>query len=326
MKSEILNMLRATGGYLSGQQLCDKMGVSRTAVWKAVNDLKEEGYIIEAVRNRGYRLVEDADVITQAELKSILKTRWIGNRLEYFDETDSTNIRARKLAEEGAPHGTMVVADRQTAGKGRRGRSWVSPAGTGIWMSMVLRPSMAPMSASMLTLIAGLAVVKGVKESTGLEAMIKWPNDAVLNGKKICGILTEMSTEVECIRYVIPGIGINVNIDDFPEEIRDKATSLKLEAGRNIKRSPVIAAVADSFEYYYDIFMKTSNMSGLKDDYNKALVNKDREVLVLDPRGQYKGRALGIDDEGSLLVRQEDGNVSAVISGEVSVRGIYGYV
>ena len=326
MKSEILNMLRATGGYLSGQQLCDKMGVSRTAVWKAVNDLKEEGYIIEAVRNRGYRLVEDADVITQAELKSILKTRWIGNRLEYFDETDSTNIRARKLAEEGAPHGTLVVADRQTAGKGRRGRSWVSPAGTGIWMSMVLRPSMAPMSASMLTLIAGLAVVKGVKESTGLEAMIKWPNDAVLNGKKICGILTEMSTEVECIRYVIPGIGINVNIDDFPEEIRDKATSLKLEAGRNIKRSPVIAAVADSFEYYYDIFMKTSNMSGLKDDYNKALVNKDREVLVLDPRGQYKGRALGIDDEGSLLVRQEDGNVSAVISGEVSVRGIYGYV
>ena len=326
MKAEILRMLKSTGDYLSGQQLCGTLGVSRTAVWKAVGELKEEGYIIEAVRNRGYRLVEGADVITQAELASMLHTQWIGTRLEYFDETDSTNIRARKLAEEGAPHGTLVVADRQTAGKGRRGRSWVSPAGTGIWMSMVLRPSMAPMSASMLTLIAGLAVVKGVKESTGLEAMIKWPNDAVLNGKKICGILTEMSTEVECIRYVIPGIGINVNIDDFPEEIRDKATSLKLEAGRNIKRSPVIAAVADSFEYYYDIFMKTSNMSGLKDDYNKALVNKDREVLVLDPRGQYKGRALGIDDEGSLLVRQEDGNVSAVISGEVSVRGIYGYV
>lgn len=193
-------------------------------------------------------------------------------------------------------------------------------------MSMVLRPSMSPMSASMLTLIAGLAVVRGVKESTGLEAMIKWPNDAVLNGKKICGILTEMSTEVECIRYVIPGIGINVNMDGFPEEIKATATSLKLEAGRSVKRSLVIAAVADNFEYYYDIFMKTCDMSGLRDDYNKSLVNLGREVLVLDPRGQYKGKALGIDGEGSLLVRREDGNVSAVISGEVSVRGIYGYV
>ena len=257
MKTEILRMLKSTEDYLSGQQLCGMLGVSRTAVWKAVGELREEGYVIEAVRNRGYRLVEGADVITQAELASMLHTQWIGTRLEYFDETDSTNIRARKLAEEGAPHGTLVVADRQTAGKGRRGKSWVSPAGTGIWMSMVLRPVMSPMSASMLTLIAGLSVVRGVKESTGLEAMIKWPNDAVLNGKKICGILTEMSTEVECIRYVIPGIGINVNIDDFPEEIRATATSLKLEAGRSIKRSLVIAAVADSFEYYYDIYMKT---------------------------------------------------------------------
>ena len=228
MKTEILRMLKSTGDYLSGQRLCEMLGVSRTAVWKAVGELKEEGYVIEAVRNRGYRLVEGADVITQAELASMLHTQWIGTRLVYFDETDSTNTRARKLAEEGAPHGTLVVADRQTAGKGRRGKSWVSPAGTGIWMSMVLRPSMSPMSASMLTLIAGLAVVRGVKESTGLEAMIKWPNDAVLNGKKICGILTEMSTEVECIRYVIPGIGINVNMDGFPEEIKATATSARL--------------------------------------------------------------------------------------------------
>lgn len=326
MKSEILRMLKSTGDYLSGQQLCEMLGVSRTAVWKAVGELKEEGYIIEAVRNRGYRLVEEADVITRAELQSMLHTKWIGAGLEYFDVTDSTNIRARKLAEEGAPHGTLVVADRQTAGKGRRGKGWVSPGGTGIWMSLVLRPSMAPMNASMLTLVAGLSVVKGVKDSTGLDAMIKWPNDAVLNGKKICGILTEMSTEVECIRYVIPGIGINVNVDDFPAEIAATATSLKLEAGESIRRSPVIAAVAESFEYYYGIFMETRDMSGLKEAYNKALVNMDREVLVLDPRGQYKGRALGIDDQGSLLVRREDGSVSAVISGEVSVRGIYGYV
>lgn len=326
MKSEILNMLRAAGGYLSGQQLCDKMGVSRTAVWKAVNDLKEEGYIIEAVRNRGYRLVEDADVITQAELKSILKTRWIGNRLEYFDETDSTNTRARKLAEEGAPHGTLVIADSQSSGKGRRGRLWTSPRGVGIWMSMLLRPDIAPVHASMLTLIAGMAVVRGVKESTGLDAMIKWPNDAVLAGRKICGILTEMSTEDETIRYVITGIGINVNIDEFPEEIRGTATSLKLELGKSIKRSPVIRAVAEAFETYYDIFLETCDMSRLKEDYNRELANTGREVLVLDPRGQYEGTALGIDDEGSLLVRKRDGTVAPVISGEVSVRGIYGYI
>lgn len=326
MKAEILSRLRETDDFLSGQQLCQMMGVSRTAVWKAINDLKEEGYIIEAVRNRGYRLVEEADVITQAELESMLDTRWIGNRLEYFDETDSTNTRARKFAEEGAAHGTLVVADSQAAGKGRRGRLWTSPKGVGIWMSMVLRPSIAPVTASMLTLIAGMAVVKGVKTATGLDAMIKWPNDAVLNGRKICGILTEMSTEDECIRYVITGIGINVNIDEFPPEIAQTATSLKLETGHNIRRSPVIGAVAQAFEEYYDIFLETCDMSRLREQYNRELANTGREVLVLDPYGQYEGIALGIDEAGSLLVKRKDGTVVPVISGEVSVRGIYGYV
>lgn len=326
MKSEILSMLRNTDGYLSGQQLCRMMGVSRTAVWKAVNELKEEGYTIEAVRNRGYRLVEAADVITQAELESMLISRWIGNRLEYFDETDSTNIRARKLAEEGAAHGTLVVADSQWAGKGRRGRMWTSPRGVGIWMSMVLRPDIAPSDASMLTLIAGMAVARGVKESTGLDARIKWPNDVVLSGKKICGILTEMSTEEESIRYVITGIGINVNIEVFPRELEVSATSLKLESGRPVRRSPVISAVAQAFEAYYDIFLRTCDMSALKEEYNRQLANMGREVQVLDPRGEYGGTALGIDDAGSLLVQKKDGAVASVISGEVSVRGIYGYV
>jgi len=326
MKSEILKMLKTSSDYLSGQQLCEKFGVSRTAVWKAIRQLEEEGYKIEAVRNKGYRLTGEADVITQAELQSMLQTRWIGNRLEYFDETDSTNIRARKLAEEGAPHGTLVVADSQSAGKGRRGRAWTSPKGVGIWMSLVLRPPIRPADASMLTLVAGMAVVKGVRKSTGLKAMIKWPNDAILSGKKICGILTEMSTEEDSIRYVITGIGINVNVSSFPEEIAEKATSLKEELGEAVKRSLVIAAVAEAFEEFYDSFLKTHDMSCLMEDYNKALVNRNRQVTVLDPRGQYQGRALGIDPEGSLLVQRKDGTVESVISGEVSVRGIYGYV
>lgn len=326
MKSEILKMLKTSSGYLSGQQLCEKFGVSRTAVWKVIRQLEEEGYKIEAVRNKGYRLTGEADVITQAELQSMLQTRWIGNRLEYFDETDSTNIRARKLAEEGAPHGTLVVADSQSAGKGRRGRAWISPKGVGIWMSLVLRPPIRPADASMLTLVAGMAVVKGVRKSTGLKAMIKWPNDAILSGKKICGILTEMSTEEDRIRYVITGIGINVNVSSFPEEIAEKATSLKEELGEAVKRSLVIAAVAEAFEEFYDSFLKTHDMSCLMEDYNKALVNRNRQVTVLDSRGQYQGRALGIDPEGSLLVQRRDGTVESVISGEVSVRGIYGYV
>ena len=326
MKSEILKMLKTSSGYLSGQQLCEKFGVSRTAVWKVIRQLEEEGYKIEAVRNKGYRLTGEADVITQAELQSMLQTRWIGNRLEYFDETDSTNIRARKLAEEGAPHGTLVVADSQRTGKGRRGRAWISPRGVGIWMSLVLRPPICPAGASMLTLVAGMAVVKGVRKSTGLKAMIKWPNDAILSGKKICGTLTEMSTEEDRIRYVITGIGINVNVSSFPEEIAEKATSLKEELGEAVKRSLVIAAVAEAFEEFYDSFLKTHDMSCLMEDYNKALVNRNRQVTVLDSRGQYQGRALGIDPEGSLLVQRRDGTVESVISGEVSVRGIYGYV
>ncbi len=326
MKAEILKVLKENKGYLSGQQLCESLGVSRTAVWKAMGQLKEEGYQIEAVRNRGYRLVETADVMTTAELRTMLCTKWMGAGLEYFDETDSTNIQARRLAENGAPHGTLVVADCQTAGKGRRGRSWVSPHGTGIWMSMVLRPAFSPAHASMLTLVAGMAVVKGIRMATGLEPMIKWPNDAVLRGRKICGILTEMSTEDDCIRYVVTGIGINVNTESFPPEIASTATSLKLEMGENVKRSPIIAAVAEAFEEYYEIFTKTCDMSGLKEEYDQVLANRDCQVCVLDPKGEYRGRTLGIDSEGSLLVEREDGHIVSVISGEVSVRGIYGYV
>jgi len=189
-----------------------------------------------------------------------------------------------------------------------------------------MRPSFGPSQASMLTLVAGMAVVKGVQKATGLNAMIKWPNDAVVNGKKICGILTEMSTEEDTIRYVVVGIGINVNAREFPEEIRDKATSLKLELGRSVKRSEVIQAVAESFEEYYAVYEKTCDMSGLQAAYNEMLANMDKEVCVLDPRGEYRGKALGIDEEGCLLVEKENGELIHVLSGEVSVRGIYGYV
>ena len=178
----------------------------------------------------------------------------------------------------------------------------------------------------MVTLLGGMAAVRGIERVTGLSPMIKWPNDAVLNGKKVCGILTEMSTEEENIRYLVTGIGINVNTEQFAPELEDKATSLKCQLGKNVKRSSLLVAVTEAFEDYYSRFQETCDMSLLKEEYNKMLVNKGRQVSILDPRGSYEGTALGIDDTGSLLVEREDGKVEAVISGEVSVRGIYGYV
>ena len=326
MKGEILKLLKETDGYVSGQELCRRFGVSRTAVWKVVNQLKEEGYEIEAVRNRGYALKGAGDVLSEAELLSCLKTEWAGGRTVYFDATDSTNAQAKRLAEAHAPHGTLVVSDRQDGGKGRRGRSWASPSGVGIWMSLILRPEIAPSSASMLTLAAALAVREGIQEETGLSPLIKWPNDLVLNGKKICGILTEMSTELMEIQYVITGIGINVNQREFPPEIRDTATSLSLEAGRSFRRSSLIAAILKAFEKDYTAFLKTGDLSLLLEEYNACLVNRGKEVCILDPSGEYRAVAEGIDESGSLLVTLPDGTRREIISGEVSVRGIYGYV
>ena len=326
MKGEILKLLKETDGYVSGQELCRRFGVSRTAVWKVINQLKEEGYEIEAVRNRGYALKGAGDVLSEAELLSCLKTEWAGGRTVYFDATDSTNVQAKRLAEAHAPHGTLVVSDRQDGGKGRRGRSWASPSGVGIWMSLILRPEIAPSSASMLTLAAALAVREGILEETGLSPLIKWPNDLVLNGKKICGILTEMSTELMEIQYVITGIGINVNQREFPPEIRDTATSLSLEAGRSFRRSSLIAAILKAFEKDYEAFLKTGDLSLLLEEYNACLVNRGKEVCILDPSGEYRAVAEGIDESGSLLVTLPDGTRREIISGEVSVRGIYGYV
>lgn len=326
MKAEILKMLRESDDYVSGQQICEKFGVSRTAVWKAINQLKEDGYEVEAVRNRGYHMIDSPDVITLEELTSQIDTVWAGKLVYYYDETDSTNIRAKRLGEEGAPHGTLAVADQQNAGRGRRGRGWESPKGCSIYMSILLRPEIPPVKAPMLTLVMALSAAEGLKESTGLDAGIKWPNDIVLNGKKLVGILTEMSTEIDYINHVVIGVGINVNMTDLPEEIKGKATSLRLEMGQVVKRSPIIAAVMRNFEKNYSLFLETQNLEKMQEKYNSLLVNREKEVRILGGKEEYNAYALGVNKEGELLVRREDGTTEAVYAGEVSVRGIYGYV
>lgn len=325
MKAEILAALRETDGYVSGQELCEKFGVSRTAVWKAINQLKKEGYEIEAVNNRGYHIVSTPDVLSENELVSINKTEWIGKKIYYMNVTDSTNTQANHLAETGAPHGTLVVADRQEAGRGRRGRVWESPAHTGIFMTLLLKPEIAPGNASMLTLVTALAVTKGIERVTGLSPRIKWPNDIVVRGKKVCGILTEMSAQIDYVTHIVIGVGINVQNEDFPEEIAEVATSLKLETGNTVNRAKLIEAIWEEFEKYYEQFMQTQNLKAMVQEYNTYLVNRNQKVKVLDPKEPFEGLAQGITERGELVVDTWEAR-RLVTSGEVSVRGIYGYV
>ena len=193
-------------------------------------------------------------------------------------------------------------------------------------MSIVLRPDILPFQASMLTLVAAMGVFEGIYQETGLEPQIKWPNDLVLSGKKICGILTEMTTELDTIQYVVIGIGVNVNIESFPQELSQTATSLYLESGEKKKRSPLVGAIAKAFEQYYHKFLAVKNLSLLKQQYESHLANQNRQVTVMSPNGQYSGICLGINEQGELLVEKNDGQICQVLSGEVSVRGIYGYV
>ena len=255
-----------------------------------------------------------------------MHTSWLGQELLFFNEIDSTNDELKRRAAKGAKEGLIAVADIQTRGKGRRGREWTTPEGVNIAMSYLLRPKLQPDTAPMMTLIMAMAAAKGIRDLSSLETRIKWPNDIVVNGKKLVGILTEMTAEPDYIHEVIVGTGINVNTEVFPDEIKDTATSMRIEGGRAYSRSEVVAAVTEAFEGYYEAFLKAGDLRELKNEYNEICANAGAEVRVLDPRGEYNGMAQGIDDKGELLIVKEDGSRERVYAGEVSVRGIYGYV
>lgn len=265
------------------------------------------------------------DIISEDELKRIRRTVWIGQEILCYQVIDSTNRKAKDLAADGYLSGTLVVAEQQEAGRGRSGRSWDSPQGSGISMSLLLKPEIAPDRASMLTLVAALAVGAAVEKQTGKSADIKWPNDLVMNGKKICGILTEMGMQGSCVDYIVVGIGINVHNESFAEELSDKATSLFLETGVHPSRAAIIGEILEQFERYYEIFLSTEDLSRLVEEYDRHLVNCGRTVRVLDPKEPFVGTARGITAAGELIVDTGEGR-RLVSAGEVSVRGIYGYV
>ena len=326
MKTKVLSLLRTSRDYISGQELCKQFGVSRTAIWKVINQLKEDGYEIDAVTNKGYKLKSYPDILNKHEIASRMQTKWAGREVVFLEETGSTNVEARILAERDFPHGTLVVADSQTGGKGRRGRSWHTPKGSSIAMSIMLKPELEAEYASMLTLVQAMAVAKAIEEICGLEAQIKWPNDILVNEKKVCGILTEMNLEMTEISSIIIGTGINVNQENFPEEISEIATSLKIEKKRTQSRADLIERICELFEEYFEMFIASKDLSGFLEEYNSHLISMGRVVKVLDPKGEFTGEALGINALGELLVKRESGEVVNVYAGEVSVRGIYGYV
>ena len=326
MKAEILALLRESDKFVSGQELCSRFGVSRTSVWKVINQLKKEGYRIEAVQNKGYHMVSSPDLLSKYELESRLNTEWLGREIVYKEVTSSTNADVRRMAEDGAKNGLLVVADGQTLGKGRRGREWESPKGTNLYFSMLLKPNFSPDKASMVTLVAAYSVAAVIRENTGLDAKIKWPNDIVVDKKKVCGILTEMSMERDYIHHIVVGIGINVNEEEFPSELEGMATSLKNEKGSIVSRANLLSDILLQFETDYATFLEAESLKPFVDEYNKMLVNKGSLVKVLDPKGEFSGIAGGISEDGMLIVFKENGQIEKVYAGEVSVRGMYGYV
>ena len=271
-----------------------------------------------------YEEIGTGSIYNETTIADQIHTKWAGKTVHFARETDSTNLWIKRLAKEGASEGTLALAEFQSAGRGRLGRSWEVPEGTSVMMSILLRPKFEPQYAPTLTLVMGMAVAKAVK-NLGFDVSIKWPNDVVVSHKKICGILTEMGVRDGKIDYAVIGVGINVNIKEFPEEMADKATSLYLESGREFDRSQIPGLVMEAFEKYYEKFAATCDLSGLKEEYESILANYNQPVRVL-AKEPYEGVARGITDGGELLVEKTDGTIVAVSAGEVSVRGLYSYV
>jgi BirA family biotin operon repressor/biotin-[acetyl-CoA-carboxylase] ligase len=329
MKNKILEELKAGNGQaVSGGEISRKLGISRTAVWKHIGRLRREGYSIESQTNSGYKLVGSPDVLSLSELGPFLHTSFIGRNIIYLDSTASTNTYAKKTAEKPFREGTVVIADEQTEGRGRLGRHWISTKGKGIWMSIMLKPDILPADAPKLTIAAALAVSRALQSCCQLEAKIKWPNDVIAEGKKLCGILTEMSAEADEIKYVIIGIGINANmeIEDFGPEVSTIATSIKIERAGTVLRKAIVASVLYEFEEIYRDFVRDGSIRPFLDEYRSRSAVLGKEVRVKGRYEETTGLATDISEEGHLVVRLADGSSREIMSGEVSVRGLQGYI
>lgn len=316
---ELILGFLADGGedFTSGEALSNKLGLSRTAVWKHIEALRGKGYRIEAVPARGYRLVEVPDRLSALELVPLLGTHDLGCAVHYEEEVGSTNDVAFRLATEGASHGEVVIAERQTRGRGRRGRAWSSPSGLNLYMSLVLRPELSPQRASELTLLSAVALAETLREG-GADARIKWPNDVQVNGKKIAGILTELSAEPERVHFVVLGMGVNLNAEaeHFPEELRPLATSLSQVRAQKVPRALFTAALLTRLERWLDDHAERG-FAPVRSAWKALSCTLGQQVLVRTDRTEFRGLAEDIDEAGALLVRTPEGALERVLAGDV---------
>ena len=328
-REAVLSLLRNEGAFLSGEEISRRLGLSRTAVWKAVDVLRREGYEIEARTGLGYRLAAVPDALTEPEIRSFLgETAVVGRELRCFDELDSTNNYLK--TQTAAPDGTAAVADSQTAGRGRMDRSFQSPKGQGIYLSVLLRPRLSPDRLPPVTALAGVAVCAAVERVCGVRPGLKWPNDPVLNGKKLCGILTEMSLEAETgrVQSLVLGIGVNVGQgpEDFSPEVREMATSLLQALGQPVSRPRLTAALLEELDRAYAALL-AGDLSAYLAAYRRDCVNLGKTVQLIPFGGGERetAQAVDVDGEFSLVIRGSGGRERTVRSGEVSVRGLWGY-
>ncbi len=321
LDQRILDVFRGKeSDVVSGEELSALLDVSRTAVWKHVKSLKSLGYRIEALPSQGYRLLSSPDILIPAEITAGLATKRLGKRVICFAEADSTNLTCFRLAEEGAEEGTLVIADTQRCGKGRLGREWTSPPGVNLYCSLVLRPPIMPFEAYQLTFLSAVAVARAVERTTTLSPRIKWPNDILINGRKVAGLLNEMSAETEKVNFIVLGIGVNLNMrrDQFPEELRHPASSLLLEGGSEVSRIPFIQALLGELDLLYDLYLREGD-GPIRAEWVARCNMVGRTVTVSCRDSALTGMVSGVDDSGALLVRLADGKEERVLTGDVKI-------
>ena len=332
MRNRVLQILRNKNGqYVSGEDISKTVGITRAAIWKHISELRKYGYAIESSPKIGYKLIQSKNVLNSFELEETLRDISFVKDIVYFDSIDSTNNEAKRIANGGCLEGTVVISGSQTAGKGRMGRTWLSPNGTGVWMSVVLRPDLPPHKIQLLTLLVSCAVFDAIKQ-LGIDAGIKWPNDIILDGKKVCGILLEMNSEADKINYICAGIGINVSQseNDFDTDISKTAISLRMHCKKHniiiddIGRCDIIKSVLVKLSDYYDAFKK-GKYEFILNEWKNRNITIGKQVRVIHNGKECEGTAVDINLNGSLLVKLNNGETSAVSSGDVSIRGIMGY-
>ncbi|WP_391121787.1 biotin--[acetyl-CoA-carboxylase] ligase [Psychrobacillus sp. L3] len=319
IKEKILSqLLSAKGEPISGQKLADELSVSRTMIWKHLKALELEGYVIEAVKKKGYMLLSIPDIVSKERISSYLETAQLGHNILYYPVCDSTQNIAAEKAREGAPHGTVVITEEQTAGRGRLERVWDSSANNGIWMSVIIRPEISPHMAPQFTLVSAVAITKAMEDLTGSAPEIKWPNDLLMNGKKVTGILTELQADMDRVQSIIIGIGVNVNqeLESFEQSIQSIATSLKIETGNDINRAALVAKILFYLEKYTKMYVENGfePIKLLWESYSCTIGKRIRAILL---RETLEGTAIGISNDGVLQLRLDDGEIRGIYSADI---------